>query len=161
MAELNDEEALSYAEALMNSFRAVKWMDDLIRYARNCKLDLQQLEPRRQVALEETTKAEAQLSEAQASLQSFLAETAQRREGLTDETSRLESVAQRLLNEVTSLDASKSALGEEFRGLSETIRNQQQKVAQLSETEVSLIQRISGLESRLDELRQAAAKIAG
>ena len=161
MAELNDEQALSYAETLVNSFRALQWLEDVVRYARNCRLDIEQLDPRRQIALAETTKAEIRMAEVKENLEALTTETGAIRYELAAETARLESIAQGLRVEVEDLTSRKSALGEEFNGLSETIRNQQQKVQQLTETEASLIQRVEGLESRLDELRQAAAKIAG
>ena len=160
MSELTDEQALSYIESIVNQQRALKHLEDLVRWVKNSLTDL-----RAQQANADTLAARiAQLAvQEQDSL--ARAEGALRQQQQTE--SEAATVMARLLAERRDAEAELSRLADETRRLS---AQRDQLLHDLAEarartdgeakraTELQLQQQ--ELEGRVRELRHALREIA-
>lgn len=166
MAELNDEQALSYCETMANAVRAFKHLEDVVRYARNSNIETQRFrekvetesaESRKVIArAEEVAKTlpslEAEMKKAQAAKQAFEQEMASSK-------ATLENKQGAMLRELSDLESQRNALSAELNRLNAE-RDRVAEVKKLLEGEhAALVARVASMKTELERLKQRAAAL--
>ena len=161
MAEMTDEEALTYAENFANFFRASKRLVELIRYIRAARLDFPEMQRQMADLTGQIERAQTEAGAAQAALASVQAEVQPQIAALTDRRDQL-------IDEIARLERDRAATDQRLIGLTAQVRDSEAAVTTLSASIASLTEeenllrlKVGKHEAALAEVRQNAAKLAG
>src|SRR3970040_532851 len=149
MAELNTEQALSYAENLVNWSKSRRHLEDVVKYVRDHKREIPML-------ADQLQKAREALDKAQGDLEAYERKVGERQANMKGDTdaasgeyeAKAELVRQ-LRQEVAKLQSSQQSLDQEVEKLHKLLSEKQRTVGQLSEQENSLKIRVQALKEEL------------
>ncbi len=159
MADINDEQALSYAEQFVNFFRGARYLEDVVRYVKNARKEFPDLQAKKAALDAEIATAEQASQTAKQRLIEVKAGTEPIIVALTEQRDGLEAQVNRLSRQGQTLQGHEADLRRLIQDREMQVAVLTASVASLTEEENILRLKMTNHEQRLTELRQNAAKL--
>ena len=157
MAELNDEQALSYAESMVNWTRSLRYLEDVCRFVRGARTSIPILQQQVEEATQRKVKAEESAETAEAWAKEQVAGHQQDVAAVREQTQKdIEGIKAEILGQRQVMAQER----EQFRQATETLHTEFARGRDaLVREEAALRERIVKLQAELEALKQRAATL--